>query len=728
MIYPKKVWETGAWESTADAIAGVADIAKKVGLSEACAKLLYRRGYRSADEVMDFLGMREAMLLDPFLMKDMKKAAERILAAVENKESIAIYGDYDADGVSSVSLLFLYLEGLDPDIKLGYYIPDRCSEGYGMSMEAVDKLASKGVELIVTVDTGISAAKEVAYATTLGIDVVVTDHHECPPELPVACAVVDPHQEDCGYPFKELAGVGVAFKLIMAIERLRRGEDADPRAIDEAIYRDYADLAALGTVADVMPVVGENRLIITYGLKRMAHSPRPGVRALLESANAVKNGKLTAASIGFGLAPRINAAGRMDKSSKAVELLLLADYDKDAAKTASIIAEALCEYNKDRQMQESRIAEQVYERVEASFSPEDRIIVADGDDWHSGVIGIVASRVTERYHRPSIMITYKDSPDRTGGEFDVGKGSGRSIEGVNLIEAITASSECLLKFGGHELAAGLSVTRGNVDTLRQRLNEYMREKYPESAFEAKVRADLELSANDLTMKLANELLLMEPFGNGNPTPLFYLADAKIAKSYAIGTGKHLKLNLEKDGLSFAAVMFNASYEAFNFTVGERIDLLFQVDINEYNHVKSLQLLVREIRRAETVEDEISRMRTRYGEIAAGGSLAATEDFIPDRNDFARLYMVLRNLEGTGRTVVSEKQLYHMTAGAVEVGVHFGKFLLMLDVLQEMALCDVKRISEELLEFHIRPTEGKVDLERSAILSELKQRMVDGIAR
>lgn len=727
MLHPKKIWETGAWESTAASSAGVADIQKKVGLTEACARLLYRRGYRSGDEVMDFLGMRETKLLDPFLMKDMRKAAERILAAVENKESIAIYGDYDADGVSSVSLLFLYLEGLDPDIQLGYYIPDRCSEGYGMSTDAVDKLAAKGVELIVTVDTGISAAKEVAYATSLGIDVVVTDHHECPAVLPTACAVVDPHQELCPYPFKELAGVGVAFKLIMAIERLRRGENADPRAIDQEIYRDYADLAALGTVADVMPVVGENRLIITYGLKRMAQSPRPGIRALLECANAVKNGKLTASSIGFGLAPRINAAGRMDKSSKAVELLLLSDSDRDAEKTAAIIAEALCEYNKDRQAQESRIAEQVYERVEASFSPEDRVIVADGDDWHSGVIGIVASRVTERYHRPSIMITYKDSPDRTGGELDVGKGSGRSIEGVNLIEAIAASSDCLVKFGGHELAAGLSVTRGNVDTLRKQLNDYMKANYPADAFEARVRADLTLSANDLTMKLANELLLMEPFGNGNPTPLFYLADAKITKSYAIGTGKHLKLNLERDGISFAGVMFNAGYEAFNFAVGESVDLLFQLDINEYNNVKSLQLLVREMRRAVSVEDEIARLRARYREIVAGEGFTAAENFIPVRSDFARLYMVLRNLEGTGRGVIAEKQLYHMTAGSAEVGIHYGKFLLMLDILQEMKLCDVKYVSDELLEFHIRPTEGKVDLEQSAILSELWQRLGNGIA-
>ncbi len=721
MIEPKKIWETGAWIASAEAEASVAEIQKGVGLTEACARLLYRRGYRSSDEVKDFLGMREAVLLDPFLMKDMKKAARRVLDAVENKENIAIYGDYDADGVSSTALLFLYLEEISEDLALGYYIPDRHSEGYGMSAFAIDKLAERGVQLIITVDNGISAAKEVAYAASLGIDVVVTDHHECPAVLPEAAAVVDPHQEGCEYPFKELAGVGVAFKLIMAIERLRRGE-ADARAIDEEIYRKYADLAALGTVADVMPVIGENRLIITYGLNRMARAPRPGIKALLEKSGAVKNGKLTASSIGFGLAPRINAAGRMNKPSKAVELLLLSESDVRADETANVIAEALCEYNKDRQAEEARIAEEAYKKIEESHSPDDRIIIADGEEWHSGVIGIVASRVTERYHRPSIMITYKDEADRTGGEMDIGKGSGRSIDGVNLIEAISAASDCLVKFGGHESAAGLSVTRGNVDPLRQKLNAHLKNKYDDSVFAAKVFADLALSAEDLTMNLAQELLLMEPYGNGNPTPMFYLDNVKITKSYPIGTGKHLKLMVEKDGVSVGAVMFNASYEAFNFAIGENVDLLFQLDINEYNHVKSLQLLVREMRRAQTLEDEIAYMKTRYEAICAGGGLTAKENFLPTRDDFARLYMVLRNLEGTGRSAVSEKQLYHLMS--VTKDINYVKYLLMLDILQEMRLCDIKRINDELLEFQICPTKGKVDLEASTILAALREKERD----
>ncbi len=722
MLEPKKIWETGAWLASAEADACVAEIQKGVGLTTACARLLYRRGYRSSDAVKDFLGMRETVLLDPFLMKDMKKAARRVLDAIEHKENIAIYGDYDADGVSATALLFLYLEEIGGENTLGYYIPDRHSEGYGMSMAAIDKLAQRGVQLIVTVDNGISAAKEVAYAASLGIDVVVTDHHECPAVLPEAAAVVDPHRADCEYPFKELAGVGVAFKLVMAIERLRRGEEANARAIDEEIYRKYADLAALGTVADVMPVIGENRIIITYGLGRMAREPRPGIRALLEKSGAVKNGKLTASSIGFGLAPRINAAGRMNKPSKAVELLLLSEYDARAKEAADMIAEALCEYNKDRQAEEARIAEEAYQKIEETYSPEDRIIVADGEEWHSGVIGIVASRVTERYHRPSIMITYKDEADRTGGEMDIGKGSGRSIDGVNLIEAITAASDCLVKFGGHESAAGLSVTRGNVETLRQKLNAYMKENYDDGVFDAKVFADLALCGEDLTMRLAQELLLMEPYGNGNPTPMFYLDDVKITKSYAIGTGKHLKLMLEKDGVTVGAVMFNASYEAFNFTIGESVDLLFQLDINEYNHVKSLQLLVREMRRAQTVEDEIAYMKTRYEEIKAGGGWKREEDFLPMRDNFARLYMVLRNLEGTGRSVVSEKQLYHMVS--VTKDINYVKYLLMLDILQEMKLCDIRRLSDELLEFQLCHATGKVDLEASSILAALREKERD----
>ncbi len=724
MIKPKKIWNTGAWEPSAEADARVADIRRGVGLTEATARLLYRRGYHTPEEVKRFLGMHETALIDPFLMKDMDRAARRVLAAVQNGESIAIFGDYDADGVSATALLFLYLESLDENIKLGYYIPDRHSEGYGMSEAAIDKLAEKGVELIITVDNGISAAREVAHAMSLGIDVVVTDHHECPAVLPEAAAVVDPHREDCEYPFKELAGVGVAFKLTMAIERLRRGEGANARVIDEELYRKYADLAALGTVADVMPVVGENRLIITYGLGRMARAPRPGIKALLDKAGAAKNGKLTSNSIGFGLAPRINAAGRMNKPSKAVELLLLTETDEKAALAADMIAEALCEYNKDRQAEESRIAEEAYKKIEETYSPEDRIIVVDGDEWHSGVIGIVASRVTERYHRPSIMITYKDAPDRDGGEFDMGKGSGRSIDGVNLIEAIAAASDCLAKFGGHESAAGLSVTRGNVAALRAKLNEHMKNTYDDAVFEAKVFADLELSAADLTMSLAQELLLMEPYGNGNPSPMFYLADAKITKSYAIGTGKHLKLGLEKDGTSFGAVMFNASYEAFNLAVGERVDILFQLEINEYNHTKSLQLMVRELRRSASLEAEIAHMKARYEEIKAGATFAAHEAFLPAREHFARLYMVLRNLEGTGRNMISEIQLYHMVAGADGAGINYVRFLLMLDILQEMHLCEIDYTTPALLEFRICPTKEKVDLETSSILASLRARLAD----
>ncbi len=722
MIEFKKIWDTGSWQPSDEADACVAEIVENIGITEACAKLLYRRGFHSLGEVKDFLGMRAVVLLDPFLMKDMDKAARRVLDAIENKENIAIYGDYDADGISATALLFLYLEEIGEDVPLGYYIPDRHAEGYGMSVAAIDKLAARGVQLIITVDNGISAAKEVEYAASLGIDVVVTDHHECPAVLPEAVAVVDPHREDCQYPFKDLAGVGVAFKLAIAIERIRRGNEVKARTIDEEIYRKYSDLAALGTVADVMPVLGENRIIVTYGLNRMERAPRPGIKALAEKANARKNGKLLSSSISFAFAPRINAAGRMDKPSKALELLLLSNTDAQAETAANVIAEALCDYNKDRQSEEARISEEAYQKIEETFSPEDRIIIVDGDAWHSGVIGIVASRIIERYHRPAIIITYNDASDRTGSAMDIGKGSGRSIDGINLIEAISATSDYLVKFGGHESAAGLSVARGNVEVLRQKMNSFLKEKYDSSVFDKKTIADLALSAQDINMKLAQDLVFLEPYGTGNRNPVFYLDCAKIIKSYPIGTGKHLKMLLEKDGFQLDAVMFNADYEAFNFTLGECVDIMFQLEINEYNGRKSAQLNLKDIRRAQIVENEISYMKTRYEELKKGGGFSLEDDFLPTRDNFARLYMVLRNLEGTGRNVIEEKQLYHLALNAPEININYTKFLLMLDILQEMHLCEIRRIDEKLIDFHICPTTEKVDLEMSQILISLKERL------
>ncbi len=721
---PKKNWKICRRELTADEIKTVDEASKRFGLCEAILRLLVLRGYDSVDKIEKFLCFTETVLYDPFLMKDMKAAAERVLRAVHVGENIAIYGDYDVDGVSSTAMLFLYLEELnrrlhpsDDGIKLGYYIPKRISEGYGVSTEAIEKLAEKKVNLIITVDTGISAVKELAYATELGIDVVVTDHHECPDVLPSVCAVVDPHRPDCEYPFKELAGVGVTFKLVIAIETLL-AEESQANKIENTRqnYYNYADLATLGTIADVMPLVGENRMIVSLGLELMRAKPRPGVKALLACANAGKQGKLTASTVGFGLAPRINAAGRMNEATKAVELLLLTREDEKCEEGAEILADALCEYNKNRQSEELRIIDQIYEKIEETHNFEhDHFIVAEGDNWHSGVIGIAASRVAERYHLPTILITYNDSTEPNAGKFEVGKGSCRSIEGVNLMAALDSCADCLVKYGGHELAAGLSVTRGNVEELRRRLNDYVRD-FPSETWEDEIFADCELAANDIHMSFAEQLLRLEPYGNANPTPLFYLEKAKIVRSHSISGGKHLKLTLEKDGVSLQAVMFNAGYEHFNLSVGEPVDLLFNVDINEYNNVRSVQLIVRDMRANTEYLCGLEAAATRYEAILAGETFKKEEGLIPVREDFKQLYLFCRRMDLTGKTQISERELF-MILRAENESMNFVKLRLMLDVLNEMKLCQVER-SRNLLTIRLNSQSGKVNLEDSQILARL----------
>lgn len=722
---PKKIWEIFRRELTDGEQATAAEISARFGLCDAIVRLLIYRGYDSVEKIEKFLNFTETVLYDPFSMKDMRAAAERVLKGVRDSENIAIYGDYDVDGISSTAMLFLYLEDLnarlhpeDEGIKLGYYIPKRISEGYGVSMEAIEKLADKKVDLLVTVDTGISAAKELAYACSLGMDVVVTDHHECPEILPDVCAVVDPHRPDCEYPFKELAGVGVAFKLVIAIETLLAEQSkAEKTEIVRKNYYTYADLVTLGTVADVMPLVGENRMIVSLGLEIMRAKPRPGIRALLERANLLKQGKLTASAIGFGLAPRMNAAGRMSEASKAVELLLLTHEDANYEEGAGILADALCEYNKSRQSEELRIIDQIYENIEATHHfDRDHFIIAEGDNWHSGVIGIAASRVAERYHLPTVLITYNDSTEPNAGKFEVGKGSCRSVDGVNLMDALNSCADCLVKYGGHEQAAGLSVERGNVEELRRRLNDYVRD-LPSETWEDKIFADCELAAKDISMSFAEQLLRLEPYGNANPTPLFYLERAKIVKSYSISGGKHLKLQLEKDGVSMQAVMFNADYDCFNLSVGEYADLLFNVDINEYNGVRSVQLIVREMRANLEFVSSLEASAKRYEEVSAGASFAKSENLIPTREDFKQIYLFFKRMEVTKQERVPERQLLAIL-GAENPKMSLALLRLMVDVLNEMGLCRIERSPGNLLTVEVVHSSAKVNLEDSAILGRL----------
>ena len=480
----------------------------KISDAGAFAVLLVNRGIKTAAEARRFIGADVTGFYDPFLMKDMDAAVTRIKRALDSGEKICIYGDYDVDGVTSVSCLYLYLKskGADAFIK----IPKRDGEGYGVSKNAIDSLAELGVTLIVTVDTGITAVEEADYARELGIDFVITDHHECRQPIPEACAVVNPHRPDCPYPFRELAGVGVVFKLISAFAwKYSHGRYESREQCDRAVCGQYADLCAIGTIADVMPLTDENRIIVREGLALLSETGRPGLEALIKASGIGKitvdpqNRKITAGQVGFGLAPRLNAAGRMTDAMEAVSLLLA---EEEAQ--AEILAENLCEINSQRQKIESEIANDAFTMIEQTHDFEnDRVIVLANDLWHPGIIGIVASRITEKYGLPSILISFADTQDDPS-DFDNGKGSGRSVRGINLVLALSHCSDLLVKYGGHELAAGLTVKRGDVDAFRRKINEYARMNFDADIFRVNIKYDAEVSAAELTYELARRISLL----------------------------------------------------------------------------------------------------------------------------------------------------------------------------------------------------------------------------
>ena len=601
----EKIWKLRETLPTEERDAAV--LSRDLGISPVLAKLLCRRGYRTTDDARGFFGCTDTVLHKPLLMKDMDKAVARMRRAVENGEKILIYGDYDVDGVTSVSLLYLYLTSLGADVR--YYIPSRTGEGYGLSAAALDKFAAEGVTCIITVDTGVTANDEVRYATELGIDMVVTDHHECRLPLPEAVAVVNPHRPDCPYPFKELAGVGVAFKFVTAFESelaLARGE----REIDgvRKICLEYADLMAIGTVADVMPLVDENRVMVKFGLDKLQHTDRPGLAALIEEANAdsTRRKRITASFIGYTLAPRLNAAGRMRDASLAVSLLLA----KEPAEARRLAVE-LCRINLERQQEEGRMAEEAFARIDEEFDlDQTRILVLEADHWRQGVIGIVASRVTERYARPAILITFDGAVSGEPSAFDAGKGSGRSLKGINLVEALSDSADILDKFGGHELAAGLTVKRGRLDELRRRLNEYVATHTDSSAVGVSLDVDMELDLSNATLSLADELLSLEPFGTGNPQPRFLLRDLVVERITELGGGKHLKLTVSSGSRSLFALLFSTSRSEIEFCEGDRIDLLATLDVNEFRDVRSVQLTVQDIKLSGDYVKELELGRKR----------------------------------------------------------------------------------------------------------------------
>ena len=703
---------TAEWivSEAADPVASGA-VASGLGVSGAMGRLLYKRGCKTPEEARAFITMESGSLHDPFLLPDMKEAVRKISEAVAGHKKIVIYGDYDADGVTSVSVLYLYLSGLRADV--GYYIPRR-AEGYGMSCDAVLRLKDEGVELIITVDTGITAAKEIKYARELGIDVVVTDHHECIDELPPACAVVNPQRADSEYPFSGLAGVGVTYKLVCALESDIRGGNIAAATLD--ISERFMDLVAIGTVADVMPVTGENRLIVSYGLRRIAKTTRPGLRALIEAstsgdgASKGKKTRFTTGFISFTLAPRINAAGRMGDASLAAELFLSCDDAKAAA-----LAERLCEVNRERQRLENTVAEEAIAKIEATHDFErDPVIVVADDNWHSGIIGIVASRVTEKYGRPSILITFENP----AGDNTVGKGSGRSVRGLNLAFALSRCGDCLMKYGGHELAAGLTLASSELDRFRTMINDIAREELSGTDETLTVEADDILAPDEITLGLAEEIRMLEPYGAGNPTPLFITEKMPVLGAVGVGAGRHTRLTLDAGGSATAAMYFSVSPAELGIRPGDMVDVMYNLEINEFRGNKTAQLIVRAIRKSAAEvggedDDEIHRL---YISLRSGAAVGEYDKYIPERAEMAAIYRALRREICAGRCVFPLRE-----AAALSGGLDPVKVRLSLDIFSELDILRTSESERGVFTIGLPPGSGKTDLDRSEILSMLRSK-------
>lgn len=546
---------------------------KSAGIPKGVARIMQRRGVRSEEALHHFLYDTLDDLADPFLMKGMRETAERLLLARERKEKVVIYGDYDVDGITSTSILYRFFKRIGMDV--GFYIPGREGEGYGLNTGAVEKLIGEGYTLLITVDCGISSARLIDDMAG-DIDFIVTDHHLPPEVLPTkAVAVVNPHQKDCPYPYEDLAGCGVAFTVCRAISKTLFGTN----------YKEDVELAALGTIADMVSLTGENRILVREGLARFKKTKIKGLAALLKAAGVVNEDKpdrpVTSDQVSFGLAPRINASGRIRHAKEGVALMVT-ESDEDAKQ----MAQRLCELNMERQATERGIYEEALKRLSDVHKADDMALVVDGDDWHPGVIGIVASRILERMHRPVLVITKRDG---------VGKGSCRSIPGFSIYEALKAQSDLLLQFGGHTMAAGFSIKEENIPLFRKRLNEYARTKITEEDCIPQMEIEEEVPLPEVTIDFIHSLSLLEPCGCDNPKPLFASRGVFVESTRRMGAeNRHFKCLLSQGGTAVESVFWNPGEDPCR--AGDEVAVAYEPEIHDWygEHVQLIGKDVQEL--------------------------------------------------------------------------------------------------------------------------------------
>ena len=681
-------WIGGGYDEAAAAVL------QDAGYPALLSAVLSARGISSPEEACPYLEQERQLTISPTLMKDMDKAVERISRAIARGEKIAVFGDYDVDGITATVLVVDYLRSRGADcIK---YIPRRVEDGYGLGREVLRSLRAQGVDLVITVDCGITGVEEARFARELGMDLVITDHHECKETLPDAVAVVDPRRADCPYPFKHLAGVGVALKLVLALGQGR----------EDALFARYCTLAAIGTIADVMHMSDENRVIVHRGLECIASTDFLGLKALLKETGLWEK-EISSIQIGFVLAPRINAAGRMGEAELAADLLLTDDPAR-----AEELARQLCALNRERQAVEQEIFAQAVEQIESMQAQQRHALVLSSDRWHQGVVGIVASRLSEKYSCPSFMIYLQNG---------MGKGSCRSYGGFNLFAALEACSDLLTDFGGHELAAGFNIREEQIPAFRQRMNRYVSDslggKRPVSSLQIDVTVR---HPEQITLEEVLELSRLEPYGSGNSRPVFALVGAKVEHLQSVGQNRHLKLRLSKGACHFDAIFFSTTAESCGITVGSRVDAAFYLQINEFRGSSSIQLQMIDLRPSLFPSCRERECLELVDRLVRGERLSEKEAqrLLPEREQFVALWRAIERLERDGADVCDHLPTLRRFAAGLGGSESFLRAAMGLQVFRERGLVTLT-VEHEQIALH--PVPGrKADLEHSIYVAQLRR--------
>ena len=648
------------------------------------AMVLAARGMNTPRKACAYLCC-DAALPDPYLMIDMDKAVARVRAAIDRGEKIAVFGDYDVDGITSTCMLTDFLRRMGANCVS--YIPSRLEEGYGLNPIAIHQLSAEGVNLIISVDCGITAIAEAELCREMGMDLVITDHHECKEQLPAAVAVVDPHRPDCGYPHRNLSGVGVAFKLACALSGDR-----------EAVLREYADMVCLGTVADVMLLQGENRVFVARGLESLRHTRRPGIAALMRESGCSPE-HVSASTIGYNLAPRINAAGRMGQIDLALNLFLT-DSDEEAAE----LARKLCDLNRQRQAVESQIYAQAVSMLPDGQPPE-AIVLAD-DSWHQGVVGIVASRMAEEYCCPAFLICL---------DGEHGKASSRSFGGFNLFTSLTALAPLLESYGGHELAAGFTINRSNIVDFRREICSLAAAYYADSGPRTVLDIDCIIPPELMTVRSIDALSILEPCGNGCPKPVFAMERLTVERITMVGNGRHMRLRLRSGHHTLGAIYFSATPETASIEQGDLVDVAFNAQINEFRGERSVQMNVLDIR--PSCSAVASPELHEHARIRSGVSPASAEKLLPDRQTLGDVW---RYLAASGQSVQENpiclcRKIVRRSGRPLSVG----RLLTCLDIFADVGLLSLQR-QHKYIRIDLNHTNGKADLNQSNTMQLLLQ--------